>query len=586
LLCLCDPPPLDDLLGLCPRVAKPPPFTVKSFLHSLLGLPCQAAQKHSVKNEDVIFAFQERLCLIIEVEIQTDDQISMQVFPTKLNEYLGEKTDEECLQMSDAAITPSRDTQSIPHIGNAMSIPEEDDSDDDGDWVQVSKQAIEDDSFFGSAPARPRSVMSNADGRSKQQTNQDKQNAAFLLANLPKRAKSPLHDRLPDTEATPRSRSDVVEQVTTRKSTITRPPSRAKRAAGSQHGKTKPPIPDAQNQHGRAKSPFSDTEFPTPKPIASNQPKAPIPNIDIPTPKAITASQHGRAKSPFSDTDVPTPKSVMTTQPGRPKPAIPGVEPPTPKSTATSGHDGAKSPAPPAEHITPNVVATSHHSRPKPLISDADLLALKSIPTQQHGKCDTGATTPRSAEQNQRQSQDSDAEFITPKPIAAKARPPGQEAAKLKTPTRSCEADTSAAKCIAFRSKTPTNNDAIASKSSLTKTRPQVSKPPAVEVCERDSATPKSASRAKPKAALDEPTPAAKRRAATPLGAKPSAKKAGATTPVKSESEIGFDLGVNDLELILASVPHERPSMKQQVSAKAKPLATALVAADSSEYSD
>jgi hypothetical protein len=108
----------------------------------------------------------------------------------------------------------------------------------------------------------------------------------------------------------------------------------------------------------------------------------------------------------------------------------------------------------------------------------------------------------------------------------------------------------------------------------------------AVDVCEQDNLTPKSASRVKTKTVQVEPTPAAKRRAATPLGTKSPVKKAGAMTPSKSENEIGFNLCTKDMELILASVPHEKPSVRQQVPAKGRPLAAALVAADSSEYSD
>jgi hypothetical protein len=72
----------------------------------------------------------------------------------------------------------------------------------------------------------------------------------------------------------------------------------------------------------------------------------------------------------------------------------------------------------------------------------------------------------------------------------------------------------------------------------------------------------------------------------TQLGKKPPAKKAAATTSIKSENEIGFDLCLNTMELILPSLPHQKPLMKQQILPKARPLAAALVAADSSEYSD
>jgi hypothetical protein len=41
-----------------------------------------------VQNEDLIFAFQERLCSIVEVEILTNDGKQTPIFATKLNDYL------------------------------------------------------------------------------------------------------------------------------------------------------------------------------------------------------------------------------------------------------------------------------------------------------------------------------------------------------------------------------------------------------------------------------------------------------------------------------------------------------------------
>jgi hypothetical protein len=446
----------------------------------------------------------------------------------------------------------------------------------------VSKHTNEDELFFGAAPARPTSALSDADGRPKPQRKQDKQTAASSIANLPKRPKSSLREHPPNPEAISRTRSDVAEQVATQKSATSRPPRRAKPAAASQHGRQESPFSEIElptpksttpiqpisdieiptpksittSQHGRAKSPFAEIELPTPK---STTPIQPISDIDIPTPKSITTSQQGRAKSPFSDTDLSTPKSVPAAQPGRPKPAISGTESPKPKLITANQHDGAKPLATPAEHITPKA-APSHHG--KSVSDGADAITPKSIPTEQHGKSDTGVTL-SSAEPNQRQSRPPDTEFIPPKPTATKTRPLAQERAK--TPTRASEADTNTLK----RSKTPTNSDATAAKSTLTKARPH-----AVDVCEHGSVTPKSASRTKPKAAQEEPTPAAKRRAATPLWPKSPAKKAGAVTPSKSENEIGFDLCMKDMELILASVPHEKPPVKQQVPPKARPLAT------------
>jgi hypothetical protein len=60
----------------------------------------------------------------------------------------------------------------------------------------------------------------------------------------------------------------------------------------------------------------------------------------------------------------------------------------------------------------------------------------------------------------------------------------------------------------------------------------------------------------------------------------------GATTSIRSENEIGFDLCLKNMELIISSLPHQKPLVKQQVPPKTRPLAAALVSADSSEYSD
>jgi hypothetical protein len=63
-------------------------FAVKSFVHSLLGVPKTQNDSSLPQDEDVIFSFQERLCAIFEVEIETDTGTSLQVFPTRLNTYL------------------------------------------------------------------------------------------------------------------------------------------------------------------------------------------------------------------------------------------------------------------------------------------------------------------------------------------------------------------------------------------------------------------------------------------------------------------------------------------------------------------
>ena len=59
----------------------------KSFIHSVLGVD-PGDGECVYENEDAVFAFQERLCTIIEVEIVGKNGRRAQVFPTKLNDFL------------------------------------------------------------------------------------------------------------------------------------------------------------------------------------------------------------------------------------------------------------------------------------------------------------------------------------------------------------------------------------------------------------------------------------------------------------------------------------------------------------------
>ena len=59
----------------------------RAFIHSVLGVD-PGDGECVYENEDAVFAFQERLCTIIEVEIVGENGRRAQVFPTKLNDFL------------------------------------------------------------------------------------------------------------------------------------------------------------------------------------------------------------------------------------------------------------------------------------------------------------------------------------------------------------------------------------------------------------------------------------------------------------------------------------------------------------------
>jgi hypothetical protein len=66
-------------------------FSVKQFFHCLWELPMPEQPSESIRSEDLIFAFQEKLCSIIEIEIESDDGKRSAVFPSKLNCYLADE---------------------------------------------------------------------------------------------------------------------------------------------------------------------------------------------------------------------------------------------------------------------------------------------------------------------------------------------------------------------------------------------------------------------------------------------------------------------------------------------------------------
>jgi hypothetical protein len=66
-------------------------FKVKAFVHKLFGLPPRLGGLTVVRNDDEVFAIQERLCSIIEIEIEGDDGIVRRGFASKINRLLKER---------------------------------------------------------------------------------------------------------------------------------------------------------------------------------------------------------------------------------------------------------------------------------------------------------------------------------------------------------------------------------------------------------------------------------------------------------------------------------------------------------------
>jgi hypothetical protein len=77
----------DDLMTLLSPPRDSASFSARDFVHSHLRVPKSRRCVGFHQNEDLIFAFQERLCMIIDVEVKTDGGKQIRVFPTKLNEF-------------------------------------------------------------------------------------------------------------------------------------------------------------------------------------------------------------------------------------------------------------------------------------------------------------------------------------------------------------------------------------------------------------------------------------------------------------------------------------------------------------------
>jgi hypothetical protein len=63
-------------------------FSVKYFVHQLLGVATPAVSAGLHENEDFIFAFQEKMCALVEIEVIGERGDSVAVFPNRLNMYL------------------------------------------------------------------------------------------------------------------------------------------------------------------------------------------------------------------------------------------------------------------------------------------------------------------------------------------------------------------------------------------------------------------------------------------------------------------------------------------------------------------
>ena len=114
--------------------AQAEPNSIQGFIHSVLGLPAEIGGEKQEENEDAIFAFQERLCSIIEVEIVHNDGKRITVFPTKLNEYLHNKqptgetpkseppvSDEKEEIKMNKAVSDSEDWVAVGHVDSPTS---------------------------------------------------------------------------------------------------------------------------------------------------------------------------------------------------------------------------------------------------------------------------------------------------------------------------------------------------------------------------------------------------------------------------------------------------------------------------------
>jgi hypothetical protein len=66
------------------------PFSVKGFVHRLFGMVARGAGAPSAASADAIFAFQERICTTVEMEVVMDDGTVEPFLLTRVNALLSE----------------------------------------------------------------------------------------------------------------------------------------------------------------------------------------------------------------------------------------------------------------------------------------------------------------------------------------------------------------------------------------------------------------------------------------------------------------------------------------------------------------
>jgi hypothetical protein len=98
-------------------------FAVKEFVHALLGLSNAFDGRSVPQTEDVIFAFQERLCALFEVEIESESGPPLQVFPTRLNAYLEAIVEDPAAPQAPQAPAPKPKRKTSLPIQKDSAVP-------------------------------------------------------------------------------------------------------------------------------------------------------------------------------------------------------------------------------------------------------------------------------------------------------------------------------------------------------------------------------------------------------------------------------------------------------------------------------
>jgi hypothetical protein len=73
-------------------IIPPAPFSLRHFVHASLRIPEPPRSVRARASEDLIFAFQEKMCALLEIEVMADDGRSVTVFPSRLNCYIRERS--------------------------------------------------------------------------------------------------------------------------------------------------------------------------------------------------------------------------------------------------------------------------------------------------------------------------------------------------------------------------------------------------------------------------------------------------------------------------------------------------------------